>query len=130
MRENGAKLTAARDRFWPKGVALASIGRTGISMQNVATKRLILLWAGFAAYLAIFAIALTVEPSTSDYGRRAGLAVLALGIPASLAYFTLIRATLQAYGFSWLRLAVLLFVPIAPFVFLAIATWKKFEATR
>jgi hypothetical protein len=84
-----------------------------------------------AAYLAIFAIALTVEPSTSDYGRRAGLAVLALGIPASLAYFTLIRANTAGRTVScWLRLAVLLFVPIAPFVFLAIATWKKFEATR
>jgi len=89
-------------------------------MHDFAIKRLISLWIGFAAYVAMFAIALTAKP-----GNPAAVVLLALAIPAGLAYFTLVRATLGAYGFSWLRLAVLLLVPFLPFAFLAVVTWRK-----
>ena len=98
-------------------------------MHDFATKRLIPLWIGFASYIALFAIALTAEASLRGSSLVA-IVILALGIPACIAHFTLARAMLVAYGFSWLRLAVLLIVPLIPFTFLAVATWKKVVATR
>jgi hypothetical protein len=98
-------------------------------MRDFAMKRLIPLWIGFAAYVAMFAIVLTAEASLSR-GNALAVVLLALGVAASVAHFTLIRAMLAAYGFSWLRLVVLLLVPVIPFAFLAVVTWKKVDAIR
>jgi len=98
-------------------------------MRDFAVKRLIALWIGCAAYVAIFAILLTAATSLSGRSPVASV-LLALAVPAYLAHFTLIRAMLGAYGFSWLRLAALLLVPVIPFTFLAVVTWKKVEANR
>lgn len=99
-------------------------------MRDFAMKRLIPLWIGFAAYVAMFAIVLTAEASLSGGSNALAVVLLALGVAASVAHFTLIRAMLAAYGFSWLRLVVLLLVPVIPFAFLAVVTWKKVDATR
>jgi hypothetical protein len=98
-------------------------------MRDFAMKRLIPLWIGFAAFLAIIVIALTAETSLAAGNNTLAVVLLVLAIPANIACFTLVRAMLGAYGFGWFRLAALLVVPFIPFGFLAVVTWKNIAAT-
>lgn len=99
-------------------------------MPNFPIRSLIPLWIGFASFVAVVVITFTAEPSVSGRTSPTAIVLLALVVPTYVAYFTLVRAILRAYGFSWLRLAVLVLVPVIPFAFLVIATWKIVEVNR